>query len=88
MSASGKKRPAGRARFLGFALLALAFLMWVLVPVVLLIPVSVAEKGWTTAALLTIGEVAFWISAVILGREAVRRYRSYLDPRRLFRKRR
>ncbi len=88
LSASGKERPAGRARYLGFALLAFAFLMWVLVPVVLLFPVSPAQKGWTTAALLVVGEVAFWVSAVILGREVVRRYRSYLDPRRLFRKRR
>jgi predicted permease len=75
-----------RARLLGFALLALAFLMWVLVPVALLLPLSGAQKGWATAALLVAGEVAFWASAVFLGREVIRRYRAYLDPRRLFRR--
>ncbi len=75
-----------RARYIGFALLAFAFLMWVLVPVVLLLPLSGAQKGWATAALLVAGEVAFWASAVFVGREVIRRYRAYLDPRRLFRR--
>ncbi len=60
--------------------------MWVLVPVVLLLPLPAGQKGWGTAALLVVGEVVFWVSAVLLGREVVRRYRSYLDPRRLFRR--
>ena len=81
-----KGGPPGRARYLGVALLALAFLMWALVPVVLLLPLSGGQKGWATAALLVVGEVALWISAVLLGREVVRRYRAYLDPRRLFRR--
>ena len=76
--------PPGRARYLGIALLALVFLMWALVTVVLLLPLSGGQKGWATAALLVVGEVAFWVSAVLLGREVVRRYRAYLDPRRLF----
>lgn len=75
-----------RARYPGFALLALAILMWALVPVVLLTPLSAAQKGWATAALLVAGEVAFWASAFFLGREVIRRYRGYLDPRRLFRR--
>jgi hypothetical protein len=60
--------------------------MWVLVPFVLLLPLPAGQKGWTTAALLVVGEAAFWVAAVLLGREVVRRYRSYLDPRRLFRR--
>ena len=76
----------GRARYLGFGLLALTLLMWALVPVTLLLPLPAGQKGWTTAALLVAGEAALWVSAVLLGREVVRRYRSYLDPRRLFRR--
>jgi hypothetical protein len=52
----------------------------------LLLPLPAGQKGWTTAALLVAGEAAFWVSAVLLGRDLVRRYRSYLDPRRLFRR--
>ena len=77
---------SGRARYLGITLLAVAFLMWALVPVALLLPLSAGQKGWATAALLVVGEVAFWGSAVVLGREAFRRYRAHLDPRRLFRR--
>ena len=64
-----------------------AVLMWVAVPAVLLFPLSGAQKVWTTSALLVAGEVAFWASAVLLGREVFRRYRGRLDPRRLFRRR-
>ncbi len=55
-------------------------------PVVLLLPLSAGQKNWATAALLVAGEVAFWVSAVVLGREAIRRYRTHLDPRLLFRR--
>ena len=73
----------GRARYLGLGPLALALLMWALVPVFLL-PLPAGQKGRTTAALLVVGEAAPWAPAVLLGRGVVRRYRSYLDPRRLF----
>jgi len=75
----------GRARFFGIALMAFAVLMWVAAPVVLLLPLSGGQKVWATAALLVVGEVAFWVSAAVLGREVFRRYRGRLDPRRLFR---
>ena len=64
-----------------------AVLMWVAVPVVLLLPLSGAQKVWATSALLVAGEVAFWVSAAVLGREVFRRYRGRLNPRRLFRRR-
>ncbi len=75
----------GRARFFGIALMVFAVLMWVAVPAVLLLPLSGAQKVWATSALLVAGEVAFWVSAAVLGREVFRRYRGRLDPRRLFR---
>ena len=78
----------GQARYLRIALLALAFLMWALGPVVLLLLPTAGQEGWATAALLVVGEVALWVSAVVLGREVVRRYRAHLDPGRLFRRER
>ena len=74
---------SGRARLFGIALMAFAVLMWVAVPAVLLFPLSGGLKVWTTSALLVAGEVAFWASAAVLGREVFRRYRGRLDPRRL-----
>lgn len=74
----------GRARFFGVALMAFAVLMWVAVPAALLLSLAGAQKLWTTSALLVAGEVTFWASAALLGRELFRRYRGRLDPRRLF----
>lgn len=75
----------GRARSVGVALMVFAVLMWVAAAAVLLLPLSGAQKVLATSALLVAGEVAFWVSAAVLGREVFRRYRGRLDPRRLFR---
>ncbi len=68
-------------QLVGMVLLVAAVLFWVAAPAVLLTPLSAAQKAWTSSAFLVLGEVAFWIAAVALGREVFRRYRRYLDPR-------
>jgi hypothetical protein len=75
---------AGRTRLLGIVLLVAAVLFWAAAPAVLLIPLSAPQKVWAGSAFLVLGEVAFWASAVVLGREVFRRYRRYLDPRGWF----
>ena len=65
-----------------------AVLFWVAAPVVLLTPLSAAQKAWTSSAFLVLGEVAFWVAALALGREVFRRYRRFLDPRGWFGKER
>ena len=86
----GPRPPAGvtsgRARFFGVALMVFAVLMWVAAAAVLLVPLSGAQKVWATSAFLVAGEVAFWVSAALLGREVFRRYRGRLDPRRFLRR--
>lgn len=73
-------------RNVGIALMAVAVLIWIAAAVVFFLPLTGAQKVAMTSALLVGGEVFFWVSAAILGRELFRRYRGYLDPRRLFRK--
>ncbi|QIN81610.1 transporter suffix domain-containing protein [Rubrobacter tropicus] len=75
---------SGPARVVGIGLLAFAVLMWISAPAVLLLPLSGGQKLWMGTALLVAGEVAFWVSAFVLGREVFRRYRGRLDPRRLW----
>jgi hypothetical protein len=79
---------ASLTRLLGIILLVAAVLFWVAAPAVLLTPLSTAQKVWTSSAFLVLGEVAFWVSAVVLGREVFRRYRRFLDPRGWFGKER
>jgi hypothetical protein len=74
-------KTAGLTRLLGMVLFVIAVLFWVAVPAVLLTPLSTEQKAWTSSAFLILGEVAFWVAAVALGREVFRRYRRYLDPR-------
>jgi hypothetical protein len=74
-------KEAGLMRLVGIVLFAVAVLFWVAAPAVLLTPLSVAQKAWTSSAFLILGEVAFWVAAVALGREVFRRYRRHLDPR-------
>jgi hypothetical protein len=79
----GSKK-AVRTRVLGIVLLGAALLFWVAAPAVLLVPLSSAQRVWVGSAFLVLGEVAFWAAAVVLGREAFRRYRRSIDPLRWF----
>ena len=75
---------AGRMRLLGIALVVAAVLFWVAAPAVVFAPLSAAQKVWVGSAFLVLGEVAFWVAAAVLGREVLRRYRRFLDPRGWF----
>ena len=74
-------KTAGLTRLVGIVLFAVAVLFWAAAPAVLLTPLSAAQKAWTGSAFLILGEVAFWTAALVLGREVLRRYRRYLNPR-------
>jgi hypothetical protein len=77
-------RKSDRTRLLGIALLAAAVLFWVAVPAVVFFPLSAGQKVWVGSAFLVLGEVAFWAAALALGREVIRRYRRFFDPRDWF----
>jgi hypothetical protein len=83
---AGTRAPGkpNRTRLLGMVLLVAAVLFWVAAPAVVFFPLSTGQKVWTGSAFLVMGEVAFWVAALMLGREVVRRYRRFLDPRGWF----
>ena len=60
------------------------YLMLLAVP---FLPLTTGQKVWVAASLVVAAEGASLLSALILGREVVRRYRGLLDPRRWFTKR-
>ena len=55
--------------------------------VVPFLPLTTGQKVWVASGLVVAAEGTFLLSALILGREAVRRYRGLLSPRRWFGKR-
>ena len=77
------KKP-GRTRFLGVVLLVAAVVFWVAAPAVVFVPLSAGQKVWAGSAFLVLGEVAFWVAALVLGREVIRRYGRFFDPRDWF----
>jgi hypothetical protein len=51
------------------------------------LPLTIGQKLWTSSGLVVAAEATFFLSALALGREAARRYRRFLYPRRWFGKR-
>ncbi len=74
-------RRSGWRQALGAALFAVSVALFVAVPVVLFLPLTTGWKVGAVAILLVAEEVIFWVAAILLGREAVRRYRRFFNPR-------
>ena len=75
------KRQSRRSRRLGFALIIASAVLWAAILAVPFLPVTAVWKVGIGGGVAVVAEVAFWLAAVILGREVVTRYRRYLDPR-------
>jgi hypothetical protein len=48
------------------------------------LPLTTVQKLWLSSGLVVAAEVTFLLSALVLGREAVHRYRRFLNPRYWF----
>ncbi|NYT02588.1 MAG: transporter suffix domain-containing protein [Methanosarcinales archaeon] len=71
-----------RWRMLGLVLVVLSFLLYGAVLLAPFLPVSLQRRAALTVMLVISGEAAFWLGALMLGREAASRLRRGLDPRR------
>ena len=49
------------------------------------LPLGTGAKVWVSAGLILAAEGTFVVSALLLGKGVISRYRRYLDPRRPFR---
>jgi hypothetical protein len=77
----------GRALLLVFFLVVVPGLLYTAVLGVPFLPLGTGTKVGISAALVVAAEGTFVISALVLGKEVVSRYRGSLDPRAWFRKR-
>jgi hypothetical protein len=69
------------AKKLGLVLFVVSFGPWLGAFVVPFLPVPIAQKVVLAPVLFIIGEVMFWLSVAILGKEAAARYGRWLNPR-------
>ena len=79
-----RSRKGWRTWVLVFGVIVVPTLFYLAIPAVPFLPLTVGQKVWASAGLVVVAETVSLISALVLGREAVRRYRRYLDPRRWF----
>ncbi|MCA1729576.1 MAG: transporter suffix domain-containing protein [Actinobacteria bacterium] len=59
-------------------------ILYSLLLVVSFLPLTTGQKLWVASGLVVAAKGTFLLSALVLGREAVRRYRRLLDPRNWF----
>ena len=83
--ADRKAKPASWRRRLGFGLVILSCLLYGCLLLVPMTPFSTKGKVALSSLLVISGEASFWIGGLILGREAIARWRGALDPRRWIR---
>ena len=76
----------GRTLLLVVLLVVVPGLLYAAVLGVPFLPLGTGTKIWLSAALVVAAEVTFVISALVLGKEVVSRYRRSLNPRAWFRK--
>jgi membrane-bound acyltransferase YfiQ involved in biofilm formation len=62
-------------RWLGLALFILSFVFYGFLLLVPLTPFSAEGKIAFSAAVVVLGESSFWLSVILLGREAIAKYR-------------
>ncbi len=68
---------SSRAARVGVVLMGFSLALWVALPVVPFLPLSVATKATGATALIIVAEVAFWGGAALAGPTAARRMRSW-----------
>lgn len=71
---------------IGISLFILSCMLYGIAAVVPFTSLSTNTKVIITSLFAILGEVTFWISCIIVGRELMKRYRKYLNPVNWFKK--
>lgn len=66
---------------IGVVLLVTACLLWLSVVVVPFLVMESTIKVGAVGVLIVVGELAFWLGAILTGKEFIARYKQHLDPR-------
>lgn len=74
-------------RWIGVILMALSFLLYCGVYILPFVPLTIQIKLAAAPVFILLGEIAFWVGGVILGKEVVEKYKHQLNPINWFRRR-
>ncbi len=67
-------------RTAAIVLIALSFLLYALLPVLPFLPLTVTTKSVAGGVMIGASEIVFWTGAIILGKEAVAKYKRWMNP--------
>ncbi|HZG57089.1 transporter suffix domain-containing protein [Paenibacillus sp.] len=68
------------AKRIGIFGIVISFVFYGLLFVVPFLPFATATKAGIATGLVVAGEITFWGGGLLLGREAVKKYRQYMNP--------
>jgi hypothetical protein len=71
---------------IGIFLVVMSVVFYGLIPVLPFLPLSTPTKIAAAPALVLLGELVFWPGGLLLGKEVIARYKSYLNPCNWFEK--
>jgi hypothetical protein len=67
----------------GWGLVIISFVFWLLVLTLPWLPLVNSQRLFASAVLIVMAEVIFWLGALIVGRQAINRYRKHLSWRNM-----
>lgn len=85
LSIEKSERKSFSYRF-GMVLLILAVVCWIIALIVPFTPFTIGIKTVVVTISIIIGEILFWVGAVLVGKEVVTKYKHYLNPKNWWRK--
>jgi hypothetical protein len=71
----------------GIVLIIISSIVYLLLLVVPFLKIETSAKLTLVPVIIIVGEITFWAGTFFVGKELVKRYRSYLNPLKWFRKR-
>jgi predicted membrane channel-forming protein YqfA (hemolysin III family) len=71
---------------LGLLLVILSFVLYGFIFLLPFLNAQASTKVWITTILVFAGEASFWLGGIILGREFVKKYRQFFNPKKWFKK--
>lgn len=66
---------------IGMGLLMLAIICWLLAAIVPMSPFLLTTKASLITGAFIIGEILFWIGALLVGKEVAAKFKSFLNPK-------
>lgn len=66
---------------IGIGLLITSTLFWIIAVIVPFTTFSTSVKAALIGVILVLAEISFWVAALLVGKEFVKKYKSYLNPK-------